>query len=244
MYNRFVRKKNAKLPLGTKIPKHVAIIMDGNRRWARKHRLKALAGHEKVAFKIIEPLIERCLELRITYFTLWAFSTENWERDKKEVTGILKIFRKGLRENVERFNEMGVRLKVLGDLSKFDKGIQKGVLKWVRSSRGNKKVTLSIAINYGGRDEILRAIRKVQKKKISRKDLTEKNFDQFLDTAGIPDPDLIIRTGGAKRLSGFLPWQAVYTELYFTETLMPDFTPRKLDKAILDYSSRERRFGK
>lgn len=239
-----MRKKNAKLSLGTKIPKHVAIIMDGNRRWARKHRLKVLAGHEKVAFEIIEPLIKRCLELEIAYLTFWAFSTENWERDKKEVTGILKIFRKGLRENVERFNKMGVRLKVLGDLSRFDKDIREGILKWARRSRGNKKVTLSIAINYGGRDEILRAIKKAQKGKIKGKDLTEERFSRFLDTAGIPDPDLIIRTGGAKRLSGFLPWQAVYAEFHFTETLMPDFTPRKLDKAILDYSRRERRFGR
>jgi undecaprenyl diphosphate synthase len=221
--------------------------MDGNRRWARKHGLRILAGHEKVAFEIIEPLIKRCLELGIPYLTLWAFSTENWQRNQKEVTGIMRIFKKGLKENVDRFQKMGVRLKILGDLSKFDKEIKEGATKWVEASKNNKTITLSIAINYGGREEILRAIKKWGAKtqaKRQKTKLTEDEFGQYLDTAGLPDPDLIIRTGGARRLSGFLPWQAIYAELYFTKTLMPDFNQRELDKAILEYSRRERRFGR
>ncbi len=235
------------LPAGTKIPQHVAIIMDGNRRWAKKHGLMVLKGHEKVAFQMIEPLIKRCLELKITYLTLWAFSTENWQRNRKEVEGIMRIFRKGLKENVDRFQKMGVRLRALGDLSKFDKDIREGVLNWVKASQNNQAINLSIAINYGGRDEILRAINKLRKSskfRVSDSKLTEKTFGQFLDTVGMPDTDLIIRTGGAKRLSGFLPWQAIYAELYFTETLMPDFSPDELDKAIIEYSRRERRFGR
>ncbi len=221
--------------------------MDGNRRWARKYGLKILAGHEKVAFGVIEPLIKRCIELEIPYLTLWAWSTENWERDKKEVAGIMKIFKKGLEKSVERFYKMGVKLRVLGDLSKFDKDIREGIAKWVEASKKNKTITLSIAINYGGRDEILRAIKKLRensKFEIRNSKITEKDFAQFLDTAGMPDPDLIIRTGGARRLSGLMPWQSIYAELYFTETLMPDFSPQKLDQAIIEYSQRERRFGR
>jgi len=228
-----------------KIPTHIAIIMDGNRRWAKKHGLPILAGHRKVAFEIIESLLKKCVVLKIPYLTLWAWSTENWQRDKKEVEGIMRIFRRGLKKNLERFHKMGVRLKVLGDLSKFDKDIKEGILKWVEASRTNKRITLSMAINYGGRDEIIRAIRRLtQNSKLKTQNLTEEKFSQYLDTIGMPDPDLIIRTGGEKRLSGFLPWQSEYSEIYFTDTLMPDFGPEDLVKAIKDYSRRQRRFGK
>jgi len=228
-----------------KIPTNVAIIMDGNRRWARKHGLRILAGHERVAFGAIEPLIVRCIELGIPYLTLWVFSTENWKRDKREVGGIMGIFRKSLKKDVERFHKMGVRLRVLGDLSRFSKDIREGFLNWIEKSKNNKKITLTLAINYGGREEILRAVARIAKsEKRKAKRLTEEEFAQYLDIVGMPDPDLMIRTGGEKRLSGFMLWQSEYSELYFTKTLMPDFGPKELEKAIKEYSQRQRRFGK
>lgn len=230
-----------------KIPTHVAIIMDGNRRWARKHGLRILAGHERVAFGAIEPLIVRCIELGIPYLTLWSFSTENWKRDKREVEGIMGIFRKSLKKDVERFHKMGVRLRVLGDLSRFSKDIREGFLNWIEKSKNNKKITLTLAINYGGREEILRAIARMINDPPAggqMTNLTEEKFSQYLDIVGMPDPDLIIRTGGEKRLSGFMLWQSEYSELYFTKTLMPNFGPKELEKAIKEYSQRQRRFGK
>lgn len=227
-----------------KIPIHIAIIMDGNRRWAKKQGLRLLAGHEKVAFGTIESLTQKCINLGINYLTIWAWSTENWRRNRGEVGGVMKIFRKGLKKNFEKLNQMGVRLNVLGDLSKFEKDIKEGLFQLVKATKNNQKITLSLAINYGGRDEIIRAILRLAKDQFLIKDLTENKFSQYLDTVGMPDPDLIIRTGGEKRLSGFMLWQSEYSELYFTETLMPDFEPEELEKAVEEYSQRLRRFGK
>ncbi|MBL7150723.1 di-trans,poly-cis-decaprenylcistransferase [Candidatus Microgenomates bacterium] len=229
------------------IPIHVAIIMDGNRRWAMKRNLRFLAGHEKVAFEVIESLLKKCIELKISYLTLWAWSTENWKRNKREVKGIMKILKKALKSNFERLHQMGVKLLILGDLSKFDKNIKEGAFQCVEVSKNNQTITLSIAINYGGRDEIMRAINKLRansKFEIRNSKLTEKEFSQFLDTAAMPDPDLIIRTGGERRLSGFMLWQSEYSELYFTDVLMPDFGPEELEKAIKEYGQRRRRFGR
>ena len=229
------------------IPIHVAIIMDGNRRWAMKHNLRFLAGHEKVSFEVIESLLKKCIELKISYLTLWAWSTENWKRNKREVKGIMKILKKGLKNNFEKLHQMGVKLQILGDLSRFDKNIKKGILQCVEVSKNNQTITLSIAINYGGRDEIIRAINKWRanpKSEIRNSKLTEEKFAQFLDTADMPDPDLIIRTGGERRFSGFMLWQSEYSELYFTDVLMPDFGPEELEKAIKEYGQRRRRFGR
>jgi len=229
------------------IPIHVAIIMDGNRRWAMKHNLRFLAGHEKVSFEVIESLLKKCIELKISYLTLWAWSTENWKRNKREVKGIMKILKKGLKNNFEKLHQMGVKLQILGDLSRFDKNIKKGILQCVEVSKNNQTITLSIAINYGGRDEIIRAINKWRanpKSEIRNSKLTEEKFAQFLDTADMPDPDLIIRTGGERRFSGFMLWQSEYSELYFTDVLMPDFGPEELEKAIKEYGQRRRKFGR
>jgi undecaprenyl diphosphate synthase len=227
------------------LPQHVAIIMDGNRRWAKKKGLSILYGHDYVSNNVIEPLVDRCIERGIKYLTLWAFSTENWRRDQGEVEGLMKIFRKGLQENSERLIRKGVRLGVIGDVSRFPLDIQKGLEQWMELSKQNDKITVNFALNYGGRDEITRAFKKmVTDGKCQPEDVSEANLAAYLDTVSLPDPDLLIRPGGEMRLSGYLPWQSVYSELYFTDTLMPDFSPEELDKALADYANRKRRFGK
>lgn len=224
------------------LPTHIAIIMDGNRRWARKNRLPLLFGHKKGARETIEPIVDRCLDLGIKYVTFWAFSTENWERDKTEVEGLLSLFRNVLKESIDIMNKKGVRVKTIGDLSKFPIDIQRNLNEDIKKTKDNNKLTMTLALNYGGRDEIIRAIKKIPQEKIST--ITKDYFSNFLDTKNLPDPDLLIRTGGESRLSGFLLWQIEYTEIYFTDLLWPDFTPRDLDVAIEEYQKRQRRFGK
>jgi len=223
--------------------KHVAIIMDGNRRWARKRGLDPVKGHQQAAQKVIEPLIEECVKQKIPFVTFWAFSTENWKRDKKEIAELFKVFRFALNSLAKKFISQGAKLRILGDINRFPKDITKKSLEMIQKSKKNTQITVTFALNYGGRDEILRAVKKIVKEKIPAKKITEEVFASCLDTYGIPDPDLIIRTGGEKRLSGYLPWQSVYSELYFTNTLFPDFTPNKLKKALKDFSTRHRRFG-
>lgn len=222
---------------------HVAIIMDGNRRWAAKHKLAAVAGHEQAARKTIQPLIDHCLKLGIKYLTLWAFSTENWKRDKEEVSGLMNIFRDVLKENIAQLHEKGVRLNYLGQIERFPKDIADHVRQGMKMTEKNQKIMVTFALNYGGRDEILRAVKKMIKANLKEEEITEEKFSGMLDTAGMPDPDLVIRTGGQFRLSGYLPWQSIYSELYFTPVLFPDFSPKELNKALEDYSSRNRRFG-
>jgi undecaprenyl diphosphate synthase len=230
--------------------KHLAIIMDGNRRWARAKGLGAINGHEHVVNNVMEPIVDRCIELGIPYLTMWAFSTENWDRDKVELEGLMRLFRHAFDKRVEDLHKKGVRLQVLGEIDRFPKDVAQKSREWIEISKNNTKITVSFALNYGGRDEILRAIKRlladVQSGKLNASNLkiTEQLFSQYLDTANMPDPDLVIRAGGELRLSGFLTWQSVYSELYFTSTLMPDFTVADLDKAIEEYSRRKRRFGK
>lgn len=225
------------------IPDHIAIIMDGNRRWAKKQGLNILKGHEYVVENVVENLIERCGELGIKYLTLWVFSTENWERDEKEVSGLMQLFRKALQTKVQRFIEKGARLKMIGNIARFPDDIQQGLRQAMKLSEKNDKITVTYALNYGGRDEIVRAINRLVSESAGEQ-VSESDVSASLDTAGMPDPDLIIRTGGAQRMSGFMPWQSVYSEYYFTETLMPEFGPKQLEEAIADYQKRQRRFGK
>jgi undecaprenyl diphosphate synthase len=215
------------------IPTHVAIIMDGNRRWARNRGLGAVAGHAYAVDSVVENLIERAGELGIKYLTLWAFSTENWGRAEDEVTGIMQLFRKALMTKVKKFIEKGARLKMIGDMSRFSPDIQEGMKKAMVASERNDKITVTFALNYGGRDEIRRAVEK-----------GGMEFEKYLDTVGMPDPELVIRTGGEERLSGFLMWQSVYSELYFTDILFPDFGKEQFEAAIEEYQKRQRRFGK
>lgn len=234
---------------------HIAIIMDGNRRWARARGLPVLAGHKKVADDILEPLVEHAAELGIKYITFWAFSTENWQRAKQEVSGIMRIFRHVIKRRWQRLHEKGVRIRVIGDLSKFPADIKKALEDVVKQTKDNKTITAVFALNYGGKDEIVRAINNVIRdtKYVTRNQkhvtshisrVTEESFSHFLDTAGIPDPDMIVRTGGEQRLSGFLLWQSEYSELFFPSWYMPEFTPEKLDEVIAEFQRRKRRFGK
>ncbi len=218
------------------IPTHVAIIMDGNRRWARRNGLAIIKGHRKVAEEMIERLADFCILKGIKYLTLWAFSTENWQRPEEEVSGIMDLFRETFATSAERLHKKGVRVAIIGNLSRFPKDIQDGVNFWLNETEKNQELTVTFALNYGGRDELIRAVRQ-----------GGANFEKFLDTkklVDLPDPDLLIRPGGEKRLSGFLTWQSVYSELYFTDVLMPDFDEAEFNKALEDYASRQRRFGK
>jgi len=234
----------------TKLPQHVAIIVDGNRRWAKKRGLPALAGHKYVTDHILEPLIYRCVELGIPYITFWAFSTENWKRGKRFASALFGLMRERFKRDLERYNQAGMRLNTIGDLSKLPKDLVKVMEQWKQQSRQNTKITVTMALNYGGRDEILRAIRRLitnhkSLSQIKNSDITEELFSSCLDTSEplLPDVDLVIRTGGEQRLSGFMPWQTTYAEFYFPKTLMPDFTVEEFDKTLKEYEKRDRRFG-
>ena len=243
------------------IPRHIGFIVDGNRRWAEKRGLPPGAGHAYATNVTIDKLVSHAMKLGVKYITFWAFSTENWKRGEKFASMLFGILEKKMNEGVEKYNQAGIRLRIIGDLSKMPPRMVKTLQKWENDSAKNNRITVVIALNYGGRDEIIRAMNKVIRsrgnKVISAKDnqairlkepyplpLTPYTFSFLLDTTGIPDPDLIIRTGGERRLSGFMMWQCEYSELYFTETLFPDFTPKKLDEAITDFQCRQRRFGK
>lgn len=229
------------------LPQHIAIIMDGNRRWAKKNKLQILQGHQYVVDRVIEPLAIRCIELGIPYLTLWAFSTENWHRDQSEVQGLLNLFRNAFSKSADRLHQLGVKLNFIGDVSGFPEDLQNNVSKSMAASAQNDKITLTFALNYGGRNEIIRAVKKLYQQVLEQglkpEELTENQLAAQLDTHDLPDPDLIIRPGGEQRLSGLLPWQSVYSELYFTEVLMPDFSASELDKALAEYTQRQRRFG-
>ncbi|MBI3560082.1 di-trans,poly-cis-decaprenylcistransferase [Candidatus Gottesmanbacteria bacterium] len=237
-----------------RVPMHIAIIMDGNRRWAREHHLPVLAGHRKVIDDVLEPLIERAAKRGIHYMTFWAWSTENWKRDKQEVEGVMRLFKGVLRSRGNRLHERGVRVRIIGDISKFDTQLRTLLTELVEKTQYNTKITAIFALNYGGRDELLRAIRNLQIYKSTNKQMNDKKWfnekirqqelEQFLDTAGIPEPELIVRTGGEQRLSGFLLWQSEYSELYFPSWYMPEFTPERLDEAIEEFQQRKRRFGR
>jgi len=224
-----------------KIPNHIAIIMDGNRRWAKSKNLSPIKGHQYAADKTIEPLVETAAKLNIKYITFWAWSTENWKRNKNQVKAIMHLFQNEITKSTQRLNKKQVKINIIGDISKFSPQIIKGIKKGADDTKLNTKITATFALNYGGRDDILRAVNKLIAK--NDKPLTQKDITNTLDTKNLPDPDFIIRTGGEQRLSGFLLWQSQYSELYFTPTLFPDFTPKQLLKAINEYKKRQRRFG-
>jgi len=230
-----------------KIPKHVAIIMDGNRRWAAEKGKNPFLGHKKVVAEVLEELIEEAGKLGIEYITFWAWSTENWSRGKEEVGGVMKLFRFALARKAKQMIERGARLRVIGDIAKFPEDIRQGIEVMMESSKDNKAIKVTFGLNYGGKDELLRAINKLLNETKTTenkvKKIKEEDVERHLDTAGMPDPDLIIRTGGTKRLSGFMLWQAEYSELYFTEVLMPEFGVEELRKAVGEFGRRERRFG-
>lgn len=239
----------------TNLPKHVAIIMDGNRRWAKAQGKHPVEGHHHVVDHTLEPLVDRCIELGISHLTLWAFSTENWDRDKAELNALMQIFRLGFQRKTKNWlMNKNIRIRVLGELDRFPKDIAESCREWMEESKDNSGMTVTFALNYGGRDEIRRSVNRAIQAKLDELPegeevsaeivLNDADIAANLDTADMPDPDLIIRPGGQFRLSGFMPWQSVYAELYFTDVLMPDFSVEELEKALADYAQRQRRFGK
>lgn len=228
------------------IPNHIAIILDGNGRWAKAKGLPRMYGHMKGCSNL-ESICDDFKELGIKYLTVYAFSTENWRRSRDEVEGLMRIFRNYLKRCLKISDKNNMRVKVIGDISAFDPDIQKSIHVLEKHSENYDGLYFQIALNYGSRDEIIRAVRgltaDVQDGKISREDITEDLFAGYLDTAGIPDPDLLIRTSGELRLSNYLLWQLAYTEFYFTDTAWPDFDMNELKKAIAVYNERDRRYG-
>ena len=220
---------------------HVAFIMDGNRRWARKHHLPLIAGHTK-GYQAIEPLIAYATKKGIKYLTFWAFSTENWNRDTKEVAIILQIFRKLFQDKiVKRLHENGVKVNTLGDIDAFPKDIVDQIRELVVTTKNNTAITVNIGLNYGGRAEIVQAVNLLLQS--NNQQISEEEFSYYLYTKDQPDPELIIRTSGEMRLSGFLPWQSIYSELYFPKVLWPDFDEKEFEKALQEFAKRKRRFG-
>lgn len=227
-------------------PSHVAIIMDGNGRWAESRGLPRLAGHRRGADRVRE-IVERCPELDITHLTLFAFSTENWKRPVLEVMGLMRLFRRYIKKEGARLVAEGVRVRFIGGREPLDADLQALMAGLEARTLTNDRLTLTVAINYGGRDEILRATRRmaeaVRAGALRAEDITPETIGAHLDTAGLPDPDLILRTSGEFRVSGFLPWQAAYSEYAFIETRWPDFTADMFAAQIRGYGRRERRFG-
>ena len=228
------------------MPAHIGIIMDGNRRWARKRGLPTSMGHKEGA-KTLEGIVRYANKIGIKYITVYAFSTENWKRTAEEVSALMLLLKTYLDDYSKRADTENIRIKVLGDITALNEGLQKSIEQCIERTKNNTGVTFNIALNYGGRDELVKAVRKiaedVAKGKKSVEEITEKTIEENLYTAGEPDPDLIIRTSGEMRLSGFLTWQSVYSELYFTEKKWPEFTESDLDEAIIEYQKRTRKFG-
>lgn len=225
---------------------HLAIIMDGNGRWATNRGWARLVGHRKGAERVRE-IVKVAPDLGITWLTLYAFSTENWKRSTEEVLGLMAIFARYIEREADRLAKAGVRMRFIGDRSRLDPKLQRMMAGIEARTAGLDRLNLTVAINYGGRDEILRAVRKIAEAAaqgiLDPRHVTEAAFAERLDTGGLPDPDLVIRTSGETRTSNFLPWQAAYSEYEFTETLWPDFGPDELASIVQRFSNRERRFG-
>ncbi|MDD9918999.1 MAG: polyprenyl diphosphate synthase [Alphaproteobacteria bacterium] len=229
------------------LPQHIAFIMDGNGRWAQGRGLIRLEGHRRGA-NTVQTIIEACAELEIPYMTLWAFSTKNWKRSESEVSGLFNLMREFFRKKLEELNKQGVKIRFIGDRSPeggLPEDIRDIIAQVEEQTERNQKITVAIALNYSGRSELLRAMKRWEAdlKNSKNLELSEDLFPQYLDTAGMPDPDLIIRTGGEQRLSDFLPWQTGDAELMFPEEYWPNFTKKELHKCLEAFGKRERRFG-
>jgi undecaprenyl diphosphate synthase len=226
------------IPAHGDVPRHVAIIMDGNGRWAKRQHLPRIAGHRR-GVEAVRAAVRACAERGIGFLTLFAFSSENWRRPAEEVALLMQLFQMALTSEVEKLHRNDVRLRVVGDTSRFDVNIRRAIEQGERLTANNKGLTLTIAANYGGRWDLIQAMNKVKERPID-----ESSLAAHLAMSYAPEPDLFIRTGGEQRISNFLLWQLAYTELYFTDTLWPDFDAIALDLAIASYRGRERRFGR
>jgi len=236
---------NQKKPLdlsGYKIPTHIAIIMDGNGRWAKQRGLPRQAGHRAGA-ENLRRIINACVEFEVKILTIYAFSTENWGRPEREVRGLMKIISRVIDQELDEFHAQGVCLNHLGSMTGVAPNIQEKVRKGIELTKDNDRLILNVAFNYGGRAEILHAVGQMLEDQVAPEDLTEELFSSYLFTRGLPDPDLVIRTSGELRISNFLIWQAAYAELYPTPTYWPDFGREELYDAIVAYNQRERRYG-
>ena len=228
------------------MPKHIAIIMDGNRRWARKRGLDPKLGH-KAGAKTLEKIVRYANKIGLKYITVYAFSTENWKRAEDEVKALMLLLQNYLDDYSKRADTENIRVKILGDITALSDGMQKSIKKCMERTKDNTGVTFNIALNYGGRDEIIKAIKKiaedVKENKLDINNITEEVVSNNLYNNGQPDPDLLIRTSGELRLSNFLPWQLVYSEFLFIDKNWPDFEEEDLDNAIIEYQKRTRKFG-
>ena len=228
------------------VPNHIAIILDGNGRWAKEKGMPRSYGHVKGCANL-ETVCDYMKELGVKYVTVYAFSTENWKRSREEVDGLMKLFRSYLKTCIKLADKTKMRVRVIGEISAFDQDIQDSIVRLEEYSSKYDEIYFQIALNYGSRDEIVRSIRKLAQDaidgKVKPEEIDEHVFENYLDTAGIPDPDLMIRTSGELRLSNFLLWQLAYTEFYFTDVAWPDFNKAELVKAIEKYNQRDRRYG-
>ncbi|WP_421901207.1 polyprenyl diphosphate synthase [Maridesulfovibrio sp.] len=225
------------------MPRHIAVIMDGNGRWAQARGLSRSEGH-RAGTEAARNIVTRCRELGIEHLTLYTFSKENWARPKDEISTLFDLLTVFLKKELSSLREQDIRLKILGELSEFPFGVRQVVAHTIKKTENCKSMTLNLALNYSGRDELVRACKKMISEGVSEDKITEESLSDYLYTAGQPDPDLIIRTSGEQRLSNYLLYQAAYSELYFTDVYWPDFTPDELDKALADFAGRQRRFGK
>ncbi len=231
------------IPASTDVPRHIAIIMDGNGRWAKRRLMPRVAGHRK-GVEALRGVIRACAERGVSHLTVFAFSSENWRRPQEEVTLLMELFMRALENEVARLHENDIRFRVIGDLSGFSGRIQALIRDAEALTRDNTRLTFTVAANYGGRWDIVQAVKKLMAAGVTAEALDEAALAQQLSMAEAPEPDLFIRTGGEQRISNFLLWQLAYTELYFTDALWPDFDAAALDAAIASYRARERRFGR
>lgn len=230
------------------IPTHIAIVCDGNRRWAQAHGLEVFKGHDYAFRTIFEPLADQAILRGVKYLTFWIFSTDNWQRPRQEVDYLMNLFRSVFDEKVEKLHQKGVKIKAIGRLTDFDQDIQDKLAEVIAKTANNTNLTLTFAMSYGGRDELTRACQKIAAQvaegNLLPSDITPQVISQNLDTAGTPDPDLVIRTSGELRTSGYLLWQADYAEYWFPEFHFPEFTPQRFDEALAEFARRQRRYGK
>ena len=233
--------------VATRLPAHIAVIMDGNGRWAKERNMSRVFGHSQGA-EALRAMLDACRSKSyLKYLTLYAFSTENWKRTPEEVNDLMNLLRHYVKREAKSLHEQGVRMRFIGELTTLAQDIQDDLHEVEELTSANTRLTVTMALSYGARQEMVSALQRIARKietgELRTADLSETTISQHLHTSYMPDPDLLIRTGGDERLSNFLLWQSAYTELYFTETLWPDFSPEQLDKAILEYTTRERRFG-
>ncbi len=229
------------------IPVHIAIIMDGNGRWAKKRNLPRVAGHKR-GVETVKDIVKACAQIGVKYLTLYTFSTENWKRPKDEVSTLMRLLLRSLRKESDELHENDIRMQTIGDIQSLPEEVQKQLFDTIKKTAGNKKMTLNLALSYSGRWELINAVKQIaalaSEGKINENEINEANFSQFLTTKGVPDPDLLIRTSGEFRVSNFLLWQIAYSEFFITDVNWPEFSRKHLYEAITDFQHRERRFGK